>query len=96
MESENDKLNKWLVAVIAGLVSNPDKVSVTSSEDEQGVLFVVTVSHDDVGKVIGKKGAIAQAVRTLLRSAGYLIDIRASMKVDAPGSTFELKREDGF
>lgn len=89
-----DKLQNWLTLVVGGLVSKPDLVKVVATEDEQGILFVVSVSKEDTGKVIGKKGSIAEAIRVLLRSAGYIEDIRASMKVDAPDSKFELRDED--
>jgi hypothetical protein len=88
-----DKLTKWLETVVMGLVSQPDLVKVSAVEDEQGVLFMVNVAKEDTGKVIGKKGTIAEAIRVLLRSAGYIEQIRACMKVSAPGSTFELNRE---
>ena len=86
-----DQLTEWLTLVIGGLVSKPDEVKVSRINDEQGVLFTVTVAKEDVGKVIGKKGTIAQAIRTLLRSAGFLRDVRASMKVDAPGMNYQLR-----
>ena len=91
-----DKLQEWLKVVVGGLVSQPDLVKVTATEDEQGILFVVSVSKEDTGKVIGKKGSIAEAIRTLLRSAGYMeTEQRVSMKVDAPGSSFKLREEEG-
>jgi len=89
-----ERLQNWLIALVGGLVSKPDLVKVTATEDEQGVLFIVSVAKEDTGKVIGKKGTIAEAIRTLLRSAGYMEDIRASMKVDAPDSRFELRDRD--
>ena len=89
-----DKLTEWLIQVVGGLVSKPDEVNVVRTEDEQGVLFTVKVAKEDAGKVIGKNGTIAGAIRTLLRSAGFMYDIRASMKVDAPGSRFQLREED--
>lgn len=90
-----DKLTQWLTSVVEGLVSKPDEVSVVRTEDEQGVLFTVKVADVDAGKVIGKNGTIAGAIRTLLRSAGMTMeDIRASMKVDAPGSKFQLRKEE--
>lgn len=90
-----DKLTEWLISVVGGLVSDPSKIEVVRTEDEQGVLFTVKVGKEDAGKVIGKNGTIAGAIRTLLRSAGMTMeDIRASMKVDAPGSKFQLRKEE--
>lgn len=90
-----EKLQSWLITVVGGLVSKPDLVKVTATEDEQGILFVVSVAKEDTGKVIGKKGVIAEAIRTLLRSAGFMAtEQRVSMKVDAPGSNFQIRGED--
>jgi len=87
-----DNLLDWFLAVIKGLVSNQDAVSIEKIEDEQGILFIVTVDDGDIGKVIGKQGTIAQALRTVLRSAGYLHDTKVSMKIDVPESKFEVER----
>lgn len=85
----SDKLQLWLVALVQGLVSNPAAVEIDVASDEMGVLFTVRVHEEDRGKVIGKAGSIANAIRTVLRSAGRLVDVRASMKVDVPNSNFE-------
>ena len=90
---EDKRLQDWFSAVVAGLVAKPEEVTVEKTVDEQGVLFTLKVSPEDTGKVIGKKGAIAQALRTILRSAGYMQDVRVSMKVSAPNSNFELEDE---
>ena len=86
-------LQKWLTDLVSGLVSHPEEIDLTKQEDEQGILFVLKVHEEDRGKVIGKEGNIANAIRTVLRSAGRLIDVRASMKVDVPGSSFHPKDE---
>ena len=85
---DSEKLQSWLIALVQGLVSNPESVEVEKKSDEMGVLYTVRVHEDDGGKVIGKGGTIANAIRTVLRSAGYLIDVKASMKVDVPNSNF--------
>lgn len=85
---DSDQLQEWLGNIIKGLVSVPDSVEVEKTTDEMGVLYTVRVAPEDRGKVIGKEGSIANAIRTVLRSAGRLIDVRASMKVDVPNSSF--------
>ena len=85
---DKDALKDWLNTVISALVIKKDKIDIEYSVDEQGVLYTVKVDPTDVGKVIGKGGEIANAIRTLLRSAGFSGEIRASMKVEAPGSNF--------
>lgn len=94
MENISDKLKLWLVEITKGIVENPDNVEIEASEDDRGLYFVVKVHERDRGKVIGKAGAHAQALRTLLRCAGGLNDVRASMKVDVPGSQFNPDREE--
>ena len=54
--------------IVKTLVNNPDKVSVDRIIDEKGVLLSLTVDPEDVGRVIGKRGATAQSLRTLLRA----------------------------
>ena len=83
-----EKIRDWLKLVLGGLVSSPDSIVIDIKSDEQGVLFIVKVDENDRGKVIGKKGSIAEALRVITRSAGRLIDIRTSMKIEAPGSRF--------
>lgn len=93
MESTiSDKLSAWLVECIRGFVSKPSDVEVETSQDEMGLFFVIRVNESDRGKVIGKKGTHAEALRTLLRCAGGLNDVRASMKVEVPGSQFRPDR----
>lgn len=62
---------KELVEVIASaLVDNPSEVVVTETETEEGIVLSLTVAPDDMGKVIGKQGHIAKAIRTVVRAAG--------------------------
>ena len=89
-----DKVRTWLLQVLSGLVSHPDKIQIVRSDDEMGVKYTVTVHPEDRGKVIGKQGKIAQAIRTILRSAGFFAGMRASMIIDVPGSNFTLREAD--
>lgn len=77
-------VEQWFKAVVAGLVRNPEAVVLVTKTDEQGVLFTLKVADEDAGSVIGKAGANAQALRTLLRSAGMKNNARISLKVEAP------------
>ena len=62
---------KELVEVIASaLVDNPSEVVVAETETEEGIVLSLTVAPDDMGKVIGKQGRIAKAIRTVVRAAG--------------------------
>ena len=66
---------KELVEVIANaLVDNPDEVVVTETENEKEIVLSLKVGPDDMGKVIGKQGKIAKAIRTVVRASASKID----------------------
>ena len=66
---------KELVEVIASaLVDSPEDVVVTETEDEKQIVLNLTVAPEDMGKVIGKQGRIAKAIRTVVRAAGSKSD----------------------
>ena len=67
--------------IVKTLVNNPDKVVVERKIDEKGVLLTLTVDPDDVGRVIGKRGVTAQAIRVLLRALGTKQDARYNLKI---------------
>ena len=67
--------------IVKSLVSNPDAVKVDRSVDEKGVLLELTVDPEDLGRVIGKRGATAQSLRTLLRALGTKNDARYNLKI---------------
>lgn len=59
-----------LVKYIAqSLVDKPDEVKVTQSENEKSIIIELSVDPDDMGKVIGKQGRIAKAIRTVVKAA---------------------------
>ena len=75
--------------VVKSLVNNPDAVIIDRRIDEKGVLLELTVDPEDLGRVIGKRGATAQSLRTLLRALGTKNEARYNLKivdVDRPES----------
>ena len=73
--------------IVKTLVNNPEKVEVVRKIDEKGVLLSLSVDPEDVGRVIGRRGATAQSIRTLLRALGTKNDARYNLKIvntDAP------------
>ena len=66
------------------LVDNPDDVKISRTVDEMGVLLKLSVNKDDMGKVIGRSGATAKAIRTVLRVVGMKNDARVNLKIDEP------------
>lgn len=63
-------MNELVTMIVRALVDDPEQVVVNAVEGERSIIFEVRVAADDVGKVIGKGGRIANALRTLVRAAG--------------------------
>lgn len=80
-----EKDQEFLEYVVAAIVDNPDDVKINRTVDERGVLLELTVNPDDMGKIIGKAGATAKALRTLLRVMGAKYDARFNLKITEPG-----------
>ncbi len=74
----------FLEYVVKAIVDKPDAVEVKRSVDEMGVLLELKVDPEDMGKVIGKDGQTAKAVRILLRIIGAKNDARVNMKIIEP------------
>lgn len=90
-----EKDQKFVEDVVKAIVDNPDEVSTERTVDEMGVLIKLTVANEDMGKIIGKEGRTAKAVRTLLRVLGAKNNARVNLKIVEPdGSEREVKEED--
>ncbi len=72
---------QFIEYIVKSLVGNPDAVVIERTIDEKGVLLELTVDPQDLGRVIGKKGSGAQALRTLLRALGTKNDARYNLKI---------------
>lgn len=70
--------------VVKALVNHPEDVQVRRSVDDMGVLLELSVNPEDMGKVIGKAGATAKSIRTLLRVLGSRNDARVNLKIMEP------------
>lgn len=75
---------EFLEYVVKALVDNPDSVKVNRTVDEMGVLITLDVHPDDMGKIIGRSGNTAKAIRTLLRVVGMKNDARVNLKINEP------------
>ncbi len=85
--------------IVKSLVGNPDDVVVERLIDEKGVLLTLTVNPDDLGRVIGKRGATAQSLRTLLRALGTKNDARYNLKIvnnDDDRENYTISSEDAI
>lgn len=73
---------KELVEVIAkSLVDNPDQVRVKETEGETTIIIELSVASEDMGKVIGKQGRIAKAIRTVVKSAAVKTDKKVIVEI---------------
>lgn len=80
--------------IVKSLVSNPDAVIIERRIDEKGVLLELTVDPEDLGRVIGKRGATAQSLRTLLRALGTKNDARYNLKIVDNGEPRPARTEE--
>src|ERR1700733_2052346 len=79
---------QFLEYIVKALAEHPEDVKIKRTVDEMGVLLTLTVNKDDMGKVIGRSGATAKAIRTILRVVGMKHDARVNLKIEEPeGST---------
>lgn len=79
---DNDKA--FLEYVVKSLVDNPNDVVIDRKVDEMGVLISLKVNKNDMGKVIGRSGNTAKAIRTLLRVIGMKNNARVNLKIEEP------------
>jgi predicted RNA-binding protein YlqC (UPF0109 family) len=80
--AEND--TQFLEYVVKALVDNPNDVVINRTVDEMGVLMTLSVNPADMGKVIGRSGNTAKAIRTLLRVVGMKNNARVNLKINEP------------
>lgn len=98
--AENFSDQEFLEFVVKGLVDNPNDVEVNRKVDEMGVLLTLKLNPADMGKIIGRAGNTAKAIRTLLRVVGLKNRSRVNLKIEEPeggrmsqpeGATEDLK-----
>ena len=77
-------MKELLVTIASGLVENPDAVNVTVDEpNEEGVIvFHLNVAEGDMGRVIGRQGRIAKAIRTVMRAAAARSNQKIMVEID--------------
>lgn len=76
--------SQFLEFVIKALVDHPEEVKIDRTVDEMGVLMTLTVHPEDMGKIIGRSGNTAKAIRTLLRVVGMKNNARVNLKINEP------------
>ncbi len=89
--TDND--TQFLDSLVKSLVDNPNDVKISRKVDEMGVLLTLTVNPADMGKIIGRDGNTAKAIRTLLRVVGMKNNARVNLKIDEPAGMKSVQSE---
>ena len=84
---------EFLEYIVGAIVDKPEAVKINRTVDERGVLLELSVDPEDMGKVIGKAGGTAKAIRTLLRVLGAKSDARFNLKITEPGGERRTESE---
>lgn len=74
----------FLETIVKGIVEYPDEVKTERKVDEMGVLITLSVDKLDMGKIIGREGNTAKAIRTLLRVVGMKNNARVNLRIQDP------------
>lgn len=91
MAAPNDQ--EFLEYLVKSIVENPDDVRVERKVDEMGVLLSLKVNAKDMGLVVGRQGATAKAIRSLLRIVGIRNNARVNLKIEEPEGSTRAPRE---
>ena len=67
--------------IVSSIVDEPEQIFITQEETDKGILYQVKVGKDDVGKIIGKQGRVASAIRTVAKAAGAKEGVRVMVNV---------------
>ncbi len=82
----------FLEFLVKAIVDHPEDVATIRTVDEMGVLLSLRVNAKDMGQVVGRQGATAKAIRSLLRIVGIKNNARVNLKIEEPeGSTHESR-----
>ena len=84
MSTTNELDYQFLEDTVKALVDNPEEVKINRTVDEMGVLLTLNVSPEDMGKIIGRQGNTAKAIRILLRVVGMKNNARVNLKINEP------------
>jgi len=85
---------EFLEMLIKALADHPESVKVGRTVDEMGVLLTLDVHPEDMGKIIGRSGNTAKAIRTLLRIVGLKNNARVNLKINEPEGGTGGKKDD--
>ena len=75
-------MTKLVEAIAKSLVDNPEEVVVTETEEQQGTVIKLSVAPSDMGKVIGRHGRIAKALRTIMKAAATSVEQKVTVEIE--------------
>lgn len=81
---DTNQIQDLLQSIISGMVSNKEAVQIEKTSDEMGILFTIKVEKADAGKIIGRNGNTASALRTIIRVIGLQNNARVAIRIDMP------------
>ena len=79
--SQDMDLARVLADMASAVVDHPENVSVTQTENEDGILLTLTVDENDMGMIIGKHGKISRALRTVMKAAAKVADKKVTVDI---------------
>ena len=74
-------MKELIIYLAQSLVDQPDAVTVEQQETEDAIVFTLSVAPDDMGRVIGKHGKIAEAIRSIVKSASYKLTKKVVVEI---------------
>ncbi len=83
-DNSNEIALAFIKYVVENLVEEPEKVSLEQKIDDLGLLILLKVAKNDMGKIIGKNGQTIKALRILLHTFGSKYKMRVNLKVEEP------------
>ncbi len=85
---------EFLEYLVRSIVDHPDDVKVERKVDEMGVLLSLKVNAQDMGQVVGRQGATAKSIRSLLRIVGIKNNARVNLKIEEPEGSTHVPKAD--
>ncbi len=86
---------EFLEYLVKAIVDHPDEVKVDRKVDDMGVLLSLKVNSQDMGQVVGRQGATAKSIRSLLRIVGIKNNDRVNLKIEEPEGSTRVPKAEG-
>lgn len=80
----DDSIRDFVLTIICGIVDHPDEANCDITHDDRGILVTLSLHNEDMGRVIGKEGATAGAIRDIIRVFGAKHSAKISMRINDP------------